>query len=109
VIAPGVVLIRAAGHTPGSQMIYVQRADGQEYIFMGDVASSADNIRLLKIRSRLVTDFMTYDDRNAVMLETKALHALAEAEPKIALVPGHDGGAIRDFERRGLFTSGFTR
>ena len=107
-IAPGVVLIRAAGHTPGSQMIYVARADGQEYIFMGDVASSADNVRLLRIRSRLVTDFMTFDDRTAVMLQTKALNALSKAEPKIALVPGHDGAAIRTFERQGLFKSGFT-
>jgi glyoxylase-like metal-dependent hydrolase (beta-lactamase superfamily II) len=108
-VAPGVVLIRAAGHTPGSQMIYVQRADGQEYIFMGDVASSADNVRLLKIRSRLVTDFMTYDDRNAVLLQTKALHDLAVKEPKIAFVPGHDAVAIRGFERQGLFIAGFTR
>ena len=29
-IAPGVVLIKAPGHTPGSQMVYVKRADGQE-------------------------------------------------------------------------------
>jgi glyoxylase-like metal-dependent hydrolase (beta-lactamase superfamily II) len=108
-IAPGVVLIRAAGHTPGSQMIYVQRADGQEYIFMGDVASSADNVRLLKIRSRLVTDFMTHDDRSAVMLQTKALHDLARTDPRIALVPGHDAEAIGAIARRGLFSAGFTQ
>jgi glyoxylase-like metal-dependent hydrolase (beta-lactamase superfamily II) len=101
-IAPGVVLISAAGHTPGSQMIYVQRADGQEYIFMGDVASEADNVRLKQIRSRLVTDFMTYDDRTAVMLETKALHELAQSNPKIVLVPGHDRDAILNFEHQDL-------
>ncbi len=107
-IAPGVVLIKAAGHTPGSQMVYVQRADGQEYVFMGDVASSADNIRLQKIRSRLVTDFMTHDDRRAVMLETQALGALAKAEPKMALIPGHDAAAIAQFENQGLLQRGFT-
>jgi len=106
-IAPGVVLIRAPGHTPGSQMVYVQRADGQEYLFMGDVASSADNVRLQRIRSRLVTDFMTHEDRQAVMLQTMALHQLAAAEPRIALVPGHDAVATAAFERSGLLVPGF--
>jgi glyoxylase-like metal-dependent hydrolase (beta-lactamase superfamily II) len=107
-IAPGIVLIRAAGHTPGSQMIYIQRADGQEYIFMGDVASEADNVRLMQIRSRLVTDFMTHEDRTAVMLQTKALHKLAKAEPEIALIPGHDSLAILDFEHRELLKHSFS-
>jgi glyoxylase-like metal-dependent hydrolase (beta-lactamase superfamily II) len=107
-IAPGVVLIRAPGHTPGSQMIYVQRADGQEYIFMGDVASSADNVRMMHIRSRLVTDFMVHEDRRAVFLQTKALHQLSLDEPKIVLVPGHDAEAITQIERRGLLTQGFS-
>jgi glyoxylase-like metal-dependent hydrolase (beta-lactamase superfamily II) len=106
-IAPGVVLIKAPGHTPGSQMIYVQRRDGQEYLFMGDVASDADNVKRQRIRSHLVTDFYTYDDRNAVMLQTQALGALAKAEPAIALIPGHDGAAIEAFERTGLFVRGF--
>ena len=106
-IAPGVVLIRSPGHTPGSQMVYVQRADGQEYLFMGDVASEADNVRLQRIRSRLVTDFMTHDDRRAVMLQTMALHRLAASEPRIALVPGHDAVATAAFERSGLLVPGF--
>jgi glyoxylase-like metal-dependent hydrolase (beta-lactamase superfamily II) len=107
-IAPGVVLIKAAGHTPGSQMIYVQRADGREYLFMGDTASALDNVRLIKIRSRLVTDFMTHDDRTAVFLQSQALNRLSKAEPKIVLIPGHDGAALADVERQGLLTRGFS-
>lgn len=107
-IAPGIVLIRAPGHTPGAQMIYVARADGQEYIFMGDTASSADNVRLQSIRSRLVTDFMTHDDRNAVMLQTQALGRLQREVPTLALVPGHDAETINAFVKRGLLTAGFT-
>ena len=90
-------------------MVYVQRADGQEYIFMGEVASNADNIRLMRIRSHLVTDFMTHDDRTAVFLETKALHQLSLDEPTIALVPGHDASAIGEFESQGLLKRGFGR
>ncbi len=108
-IAPGVVLIRSPGHTPGSQMIYVQRADGQEYIVMGDVASEADNVRLVRVRSRLVTDILNNEDRKAVMLQTTALHALATAEPHIVLVPGHDSDAIGRFEKHGYLSQGFTK
>ncbi len=36
-IAPGVVLIRAPGHTPGSQMVYVKLASGREVVLVGDV------------------------------------------------------------------------
>ena len=107
-IAPGVVLIKAKGHTPGSQMVYVQRADGQEYIFMGDTASAAGNVVAQHIRSRLVTDFYTHENRAAVFLQTKALHDLSVAQPKIALIPGHDAAAIEAMVKKGLLHRGFT-
>jgi len=108
-IAPGVVLIKATGHTPGTQMVYVQRADGQEYLFMGDVVSLADNMKLQRIRSRLITDLMTFEDRGAVFLQTKALLKLSQDEPGIILVPGHDTAAVDTFVKRGLIVRGFTR
>src|SRR5579863_474560 len=37
-IAPGVVLIKAPGHTPGTQMVYVKLASGKEMVFAGDIA-----------------------------------------------------------------------
>lgn len=108
-IAPGVVLIQAPGHTPGSQMVYVRRADGHEFLFMGDTASSADNVALQRIRSRYVTSYLGshHDDRRAVMLQTMALHRLAAAYPDVALVPGHDAVAIRALETGGLIVRGF--
>ena len=107
--APGVVLIRAPGHTPGSQMIYVRRADGHEFIFMGDTASSADNVTTQRIRSRYVTSWLGShsDDRRAVMLQTVALHRLARTYPAVTLVPGHDARAIRAMQDHGLLTRGF--
>lgn len=107
-IAPGIVLIRARGHTPGAQMVYIQRADGQEYLFMGDVASMADNVRLQRIRSRLVTDWFTHEDRHAVMLQTQALGRLQREMPKLALVPGHDADALTEIVRAGLLRKGFS-
>src|SRR5438067_4778569 len=37
-VAPGIALIKAPGHTPGSQMVYVALADGQECVLAGGVA-----------------------------------------------------------------------
>jgi len=37
-LAPGVVLARAPGHTPGSQIVYVQIENGVELFLVGDIA-----------------------------------------------------------------------
>ena len=89
-IAPGVVLIKAPGHTPGSQMVYVQRADGTEYLFLGDVAWTQRNDDVVRERARLITQFFIREDRDAVMLELAELHRLHEAEPGLHMIPGHD-------------------
>lgn len=108
-VAPGVVLIRAPGHTPGSQMIFVRRADGREFIFMGDTASSLDNVRLIRPRSRYVMEFGGHgDDRDAVFRQTIALNGLLEANPGLILVPGHDAAAILAIEQKGLLIRGFS-
>ena len=36
-VAPGLVLIKAPGHTPGELMVYAKLQNGKEYIFTGDV------------------------------------------------------------------------
>ena len=106
-VAPGVVLIRAAGHTPGSQMVYVQRADGAEFLFMGDVASYMQNVDLQKARSRLIGDLMVGEDRGAVLLELRELGRLKRDEPKVYLVPGHDGAALESLKAEGALVAGF--
>jgi glyoxylase-like metal-dependent hydrolase (beta-lactamase superfamily II) len=106
-IAPGVVLIRAAGHTPGSQMVYVRRGDGHEYIFMGDIASLAGNVVALRARSRLVADHMAKEDRQTVLLQLQALQRLALANPDVTLVPGHDGTEIGKMITAGWLTPQF--
>ena len=88
-LAPGVVLVKAAGHTPGSQMIFVQLADGKELLFLGDVAWHMDQIRELWYRPRLVTDYFIGEDRDAVMGQFRKLHELAGRDP-VQLVASHD-------------------
>ncbi|HTP78093.1 MAG TPA: MBL fold metallo-hydrolase [Rhizomicrobium sp.] len=106
-VAPGIVLIRAPGHTPGSQMVFVRRADGQEFLFTGDVAWTMRNIDAVRERARFATWLLLGEDRQAVLAELAALHALHEAEPNIHIVPGHDIGVVDGLERSGLLVSGF--
>jgi glyoxylase-like metal-dependent hydrolase (beta-lactamase superfamily II) len=110
-LAPGVVLIKAPGHTSGSQMVYVRRADGREYLFTGDTTSLLDNVTLKRIRSRYVTDWygdQTHDDRPAVMAQTIAIHDLAQKYPDLIIVPGHDGRQMLRLIHEGLLTPRFT-
>lgn len=93
-VAPGVVLIRAAGHTPGSQIIYVKRADGREYLFIGDVAWHKRNIDLVRERARLVTWWFLREDRDAVMLQLSELNRLQREERAMLIMPGHDPAVL---------------
>ena len=105
-LAPGVVLIKAPGHTPGSQMVYVRRADGGELLFLGDVSWRRRNLEHVRERPLFMT-LLIGEDRHAVLAEFKALHALMKREPGIALVPGHDGPAVQTIAAAGLLQAGF--
>lgn len=106
-VAPGVVLIKSPGHTPGSQLVYVKRADGTEVLFLGDVAWKQRNIDEQRQRARLVTWWFLNEDRDQVMLELKEFKRLAEAEPNLAQMPGHDQTILDRFVEKGLLVKGF--
>lgn len=107
-LAPGVVLIKAPGHTPGSQMVYVQLADGRELLFLGDVAWHARSIELQRERPLFMTTIIG-EDRQAVLAAFAALKSLAQREPGIALVPGHDGAVVERLRTNGWLQAGFPR
>jgi len=106
-ISPGVVLIKSPGHSPGSQMIYVQKADGTEVLFLGDVAWQWPNVEQIRERSRLATRFFLEEDRTAVFLELAELNRLNKAEPRLHMVPGHDGRVIAALTQQQILKAGF--
>ena len=105
-IAPGVVLIKSPGHTPGSQMVYVKRADGRELLFLGDVSWRTRNIDHERERPLFMT-LLIGEDRSSVLAQFATLHALRGREPGIGLVPGHDGPALEALAKAGLLQAGF--
>ena len=88
-VAPGVVLIEAAGHTPGSQMVYVALRDGRELLFLGDVAWHMRQIEELHYRPRLITDLFLGEDRAAVLGQFRTLHELNQTG-ELEFVVSHD-------------------
>jgi glyoxylase-like metal-dependent hydrolase (beta-lactamase superfamily II) len=105
-IAPGVVLIKSPGHTPGSQMIYVRRADGVEFLFLGDVAWLMRNVEVQREKGRVAT-LVAGEDRAKVREELAGLSQLHVADPEIHMMAGHDAAAIDSLIKNGLLVKGF--
>jgi glyoxylase-like metal-dependent hydrolase (beta-lactamase superfamily II) len=104
-IAPGVLVQPAAGHTPGSQLVYVRTQDDREFLFIGDVAWHMDAIRELAYRPRLVTDLFLGEDRAAVMAQFRTLHDLLD-DPRLTIVSSHDLDQLDELQTSGLLGKG---
>jgi glyoxylase-like metal-dependent hydrolase (beta-lactamase superfamily II) len=107
-VAPGVVLVKTPGHTPGSQLVYVQRADGLELLVLGDVAWNHQNVDEVRERARLVTLLMG-EDRAGVLRQLQALHDLRASAPDMIQVPGHDPDVIAELIKKGVLREKFTQ
>lgn len=105
-LAPGVVLIKAPGHTPGSQIVYVRLADNSEYLLIGDVAWAMEQVTTPKCRPRLA-ELALGENAQQVTSELRALHDLAFANPKVHIVVAHDAKQLADYEVAGKIGRGF--
>lgn len=108
-IAPGVVIIPAPGHTPGSQLVFIRTQDGRETLLIGDVAWSLDAVEMLTTRP-VLTQYMIFDpneNREAVKAQLRALHDIMEANADLTVIPAHDGNLIAGLLADGRLTEGF--
>lgn len=85
-LAPGMALIKAAGHTPGSQMVYVALESGREYLLIGDAAWHMDGVRFVKGKD---APWVT-EDQNAVIDQLRWLNELSRTESGLVIVASHD-------------------
>lgn len=106
-VAPGVVVIPAPSHTPGSQLVFVRLANGREYLFAGDIATMDTSWRELRARSRLVGDLLAPEDRPEVYAWLRTIRALKAQAPRLVVVPGHDFAATIDPLARNGIIRGF--
>jgi glyoxylase-like metal-dependent hydrolase (beta-lactamase superfamily II) len=101
--APGVVLLKAPGHTPGHQMVYVRMADGEEYLLSGDTTWALAGVTELRQRPPGTSERIR-EDRDALAHQIAWLKSIMD--DGIIVVPSHDTDHLAELERRGLITAG---
>ena len=106
-LAPGVVLIKAPGHTVGSQIVYVRLADNSEYLLVGDVAWAMEQVTIPKCRPRLA-ELAMRENGDQVTAELRTLHDLAASNPDVHIVVSHDVKQLADYEAAGKIGKGFS-
>jgi len=107
-LAPGVVLIKAPGHWPGTQIMYVALDNGQEFLFVGDIVWSMENFDKVTGRPWVVSAFFPHEDRTAVAGEIRALHELAINPPhNLHMVVAHDAAQYQGYVAHGWIHDGF--
>jgi len=106
-LAPGIVLIEATGHTPGSQIVYVRLQNAQEYLFIGDVAWHYAGINLVRPRPNLVSRFFLGEDRPRTHAQVAELKSLEAENPGLAIIVGHDADRTKDQMESGLLGNRF--
>jgi glyoxylase-like metal-dependent hydrolase (beta-lactamase superfamily II) len=89
-LAPGLVLIKAAGHSPDHQMVYITLQDGREILHSVDVAWNFDNIRLVRGKAAP----WVKEDVPAVNGQLRWLNAISANEKNVTILVTHDGALL---------------
>ncbi len=99
-VAPGIVLIKSPGHTPGHQMVYIRLSSGDEFLFIGDIGWSLDNITELKTRPA-ATAARIKEDPQALMHQMTWIKQVMN-EDGIIIIPSHDDRLLKKYVEDGL-------
>lgn len=105
-IAPGVVLIKAPGHSPGSQMIYVRLQSGGEALFIGDIAYAVAAIRDRRPKPE-ATSRALGEDRLKLEAQIDWLHRVEQMG--VVLIPSHDDALLKALSDRKFLAYGLVR
>ncbi|SHN82978.1 MBL fold metallo-hydrolase [Bradyrhizobium erythrophlei] len=101
--APGTVLIKAPGHTPGSQMVYVTLQSGKELLLAGDVAWHMDAVRLNRPKDAP----WIKEPAELMTAELDWLNGLSRSENNLSIVISHDEEQRRAYIEQGVLGDGF--
>jgi glyoxylase-like metal-dependent hydrolase (beta-lactamase superfamily II) len=97
-VAPGLVLIKAAGHSPDMQMAYILLQSGREILHSIDAAWNLDNIRQVKGKAAP----WVKEDVPAVMAQLRWLNGLLASEPDLSILVTHDDALFTSVTASGL-------
>jgi glyoxylase-like metal-dependent hydrolase (beta-lactamase superfamily II) len=101
--APGLVLIKAPGHTQGSQMVYVALQSGKELLLAGDVAWHMDGVRM-----NIGKDAPWIKEPPELMAaELGWLNGLSRTQKNLSIVISHDEEQRRQYIEQGILGDGF--
>ena len=101
-IAPGVVLVKAPGHTPGSQIVFVTLASGEEILLIGDVVWHESQIQSGSQKGQYSYDLN--EDREALRLQIQWLQEVIKTNTHV--IAAHDLVALEAKFADGVLTKG---
>lgn len=107
-LAPGIVLIKAPGHSQGSQMIFVRLRDGEEFLFIGDIGWNMINIERLTNHTKIGM-ILRHEDGKQLGHQIRWLYDNIYNNPdeEIHLITSHDPSQIEDYTKFGLIEAKF--
>jgi glyoxylase-like metal-dependent hydrolase (beta-lactamase superfamily II) len=91
-IAPGVVLIKAAGHTPGSQIVFVELESGKEILLIGDIVWHKAGLDRGAHKGSFVAGIGHAEDREALTAQLRWLKEIRDGG--LHVVIAHDWEAL---------------
>ena len=104
-VAPGIVLIKAPGHTKGEIMIYVKLQNATEYLFVGDVTWTYQGAAETKQKPASERGRLG-EDSTTIARQLNWINDLMRNE-KVTIVVSHDDIMVPKFADSGLIQRGF--
>jgi glyoxylase-like metal-dependent hydrolase (beta-lactamase superfamily II) len=99
-LAPGVVLIKAPGHTPGAQLIYLQLASGRELLLVGDLVWLKEGLETGRQRPEATSQDLK-EDRQAIQQQINWVQRIMRHD-NITAIPSHDSRVLRSLVQSGV-------
>ncbi|MEP6595627.1 MAG: MBL fold metallo-hydrolase, partial [Ginsengibacter sp.] len=104
-VAPGIVLIKAPGHTEGEIMIYTKLQNGKEYIFTGDVTWCFKGVEEKKQKPKSERERLK---ENATNIENQLAWLNNRlTKDKMIILVSHDDTMLPQYAAQGLISNDF--
>lgn len=97
-IAPGLVAIKAPGHSADAMMFYIRLKSGQEFIHSIDTGWSMENI----IENKMKNASWIKEDEKQVMAQFAWLNKMMRQNPQLIVLSTHDADQYQQLRARGI-------